>query len=103
MTLEQIVCGLIIGSLTTLLVNWLELEVKMKLLEAIGIGIIGAWIGEMMLSPLLAGTLVDYPLWYAFIGALSAEAILFGIKSGWNEIQQLRQPRAWSYVQPFEE
>jgi uncharacterized membrane protein YeaQ/YmgE (transglycosylase-associated protein family) len=88
MTLEQIVVWIIVGGLAGFLADLVVPRVKLGLLEAIIVGILGAFVGGWLLGLLgigfgagIAGTLLT-----AFIGAVILLAIFAGTR---------RRRRSW--------
>ncbi|MBI1878357.1 MAG: GlsB/YeaQ/YmgE family stress response membrane protein [Chloroflexi bacterium] len=105
MTLEQIVSWVIIGGIAGLLADLVTPWLKLRLLEAIMVGILGALGGAWLLEVLaivppagMVGTDLT-----AFAGALVL-LLMVAIMKRWRHGSPFFQRnRVWSFVQPFEE
>lgn len=82
MTLEQIVVWIIVGGLAGFLADLVVPRIKLGLLEAIVVGILGAFVGGWLLGVLgiapgagIVGTLLT-----AFVGAIILLAIFVGMR-----------------------
>ena len=82
MTLEQIIVWIIVGGLAGFLADLVVPRIKLGLLEAIVVGILGAFVGGWLFGVLgiapgagIAGTLL-----MAFVGAVILLAIFVGMR-----------------------
>ena len=104
MNLEQVLIGLAAGGFVGFQAVLLAAPIKLRVMEALIFGILGAFFGSGLLDLLTSHNTDILSLWLAsLLGAVLSVALFAILKTRWYWARLLRQKQVWSFVDPFEE